>query len=46
MGKIKQYTFTLEEDVVKKFKEKLYIGQKLSPIINELLKDFIKKQNG
>jgi len=42
MGKIKQYTVTLDEDVVEDAKEKLEVGQKLSPILNDLLKKWIK----
>jgi len=44
MGKIKQYTVTLDEDIVKRAKEKLEVGQKLSPIINDLLKKWSKKK--
>jgi len=37
----RNYSITLEEEVVKKAKEKLKIGQKLSPIIEELLRRWI-----
>lgn len=43
MGK-KNYSVTLEEDVVKEAKANLKTGQKLSPIINELLIKFNKER--
>jgi len=33
----KNYSVTLDKEVVDKAKEKLKVGQKLSPVINELL---------
>lgn len=36
MGK-RNYSVTLDEEIVDKAKDKLSIGQKLSPVINELL---------
>ena len=41
---IKNYSVTLEEEVVKKVKEKLQTGQKLSPIINEMLIQWLEDQ--
>ena len=43
MGK-KNYSVTLEEEVVVEAKENLKTGQKLSPVINELLIKFNKEK--
>jgi len=42
MGK-RNYSVTLDEEVVKEAKENLKTGQKLSPVLNELLKEFNRK---
>jgi len=42
MGKIKNWTITLDEDIVKAARIKLEVGQSLSPILNELLKKWIE----
>ena len=40
----KQYNVTLDKDLIIKVKEKLEkIGAKLSPLINVLLKNWVKK---
>ena len=44
MGKMKNYSVTLEESIVKQAKEKLKIGQKLSPVVNDLLKKWVKEE--
>ena len=44
MGK-RNYSITLDEDVVEEAKENLSTGQKLSPVINDLLIDLNKKNN-
>jgi len=43
---IQRYNVTLEEEVVKEARESLEVGQKLSPVINYLLKKWVemKKQ--
>ena len=41
---IKSYSVTLEEGVVDDAKEQLQIGQKLSPVINELLRKWVMEQ--
>lgn len=45
MGKIKNYTVSLDETVVDQAKAKLKIGQKLSPVLNNLLKIWTKEDN-
>ena len=45
MSMIERYCVTLEKQVVMQAKENLETGQSLSPIINKLLKDWIKKKN-
>ena len=39
---VKKYTVTLDESVVDGARKKLEIGQKLSPVINQLLKEWVK----
>lgn len=39
---IKKFNITLEEEVVDKAKEKLKVGQSLSPVINDLLKKWVE----
>ena len=39
--KLETYSVYLENSVVEKAKKKLQLGQKLSPVINELLKKWI-----
>jgi hypothetical protein len=41
---IKNISVTLDNEVVDEAKEKLKDGEKLSPTINELLKEWIKNQ--
>ena len=41
---VKKYTITLEEEVVEEAKGNLEVGQKLSPVINELLKEWNNKK--
>jgi len=41
---IKTYSVTLEEEIVNKAKEKLKIGQKLSPVINDLLTKWVEEE--
>ena len=44
---IERFNVSLEKEVVKAAREQLAVGQKLSPVINDLLKKWIeeKKQN-
>ena len=42
MGKIGRYTVSLDEDVVFDARERLDVGQKLSPVINQLLIEWAK----
>lgn len=42
MGR-KNYSVTLEEEIVDKAKKKLITGQKLSPVINDLLKKWVEE---
>lgn len=44
MSGIERYCVTLEKQVVLQAKEQLEIGQSLSPVINELLKEWIKNK--
>ena len=37
----KNYSITLEEEVVAKALSKLEVGQKLSPVINDLIKKWV-----
>lgn len=46
MGKIKNWNVTLDEDVVKEARKNLGVGQKLSPVLNDLLKQWNKKKGG
>ena len=39
---IKTYSVTLEEETVNKAKRKLKVGQKLSPVLNEILNKWIE----
>ena len=41
---IKTYSVTLDEEIVNKAKGKLKTGQKLSPVLNELLKKWIQEE--
>lgn len=41
---IKGYSVTLDEEVVVEAKRYLQVGQKLSPVINELLKLWLLKR--
>jgi hypothetical protein len=38
---VKNYSFTLEKEVIDEVKETLGIKRKLSPFINDLLKDWL-----
>lgn len=40
--KVKQFSVMLEPPLVKEARENLVLGQKLSPIINQLIKDWIE----
>lgn len=44
MRKVRNYSVTLEEKIVDKAREKLKVGQKLSPIINDLLKKWVNEK--
>jgi len=44
MTKIKNYTLSLDSEVVAEARKKLQIGQALSPILNDLLKQWINKK--
>lgn len=41
---IKTFNVSLESDVVLEARKKLVVGQALSPVINDLLKKWIKQQ--
>ena len=40
---VKTYNVSLEKEVVDEAREQLAVGQKLSPVINDLLKKWIEK---
>ncbi len=42
MGKMGRYTVSLDEEVVFDARERLDVGQKLSPVLNQLLVEWIK----
>lgn len=44
MGKIKSWNVTLDEEVVEEARKNLEVGQKLSPVLNGLLKDWVLKK--
>lgn len=41
---IERYNVTLEEEVVESAKKQLEVGQKLSPVINDLLKKWVEEK--
>lgn len=41
---IKNYTLTLDEEIVREAKKYLVVGQKLSPIVNNLLKEWVERK--
>lgn len=43
--KTNNYTVSLEPSVVKTAREKLQVGQSLSPIINDLLKKWVEEKD-
>ena len=45
MQKVKNFNVTLDPVLVKKAREKLQLGQKLSPVLNQLLKDWVDSQS-
>jgi hypothetical protein len=44
MKKTENYSVTLEKEVVEKAKKKLKLGQKLSPVLNDLLKKWVEEE--
>jgi len=42
MGCISRYSVTLDEGVVEEARSYLEVGQKLSPVINQILKEWVK----
>ena len=42
---IEKYNVTLEKEVVEESKKKLKVGQALSPVINDLLKKWLKNKD-
>lgn len=41
----RNYSVTLEEEVVNKVQDRLQVGQKLSPMINHLLKKWLEMKD-
>ncbi len=44
MGKIKNFSISVDDEIVEKAKEQLLTGQKLSPVISFLLEEWIAKR--
>ncbi len=44
MRKTDNYSVTLDKEVVEEAKKKLKVGQKLSPVINDLLNKWVKEK--